>query len=122
MKKWNVYKKGSGEIEVVKEGFNWWAFFFVGLWALTKGLTWMGLIGLFIAILVNRMPSDSDIVAFLMAAALMLVYGFMGNSWVVAKLQKENYSVLIKRIEAASEKGARAKIDDVLSSYQESGT
>jgi hypothetical protein len=36
---WNIYKIANGDIDVVKEGFNWWAFVAHAPWALYKGLT-----------------------------------------------------------------------------------
>lgn len=121
MKKWNVYKKDTGEIKVVKEGFNWWAFFFGGVWAFTKGLTWAGIIGVSLTIMVNRMAADADVVACSMTTALMFVYGFMGNGWVAAKLEKQKYS-LLKQVEAASADGAKAKFDEPSSNAQTSST
>lgn len=115
MKKWNMYKKDNGEIEVVKEGFNWWAFFFVGVWAFTKSLTWAGVIGLSLTMIANKLPTDSNIIAFPTIIALMLVYGFMGNSWVAAKYEKQQY-LFLKQVEAESAEGAKAKLDDTLSS------
>ncbi|RLJ19257.1 hypothetical protein DJ030_09510 [bacterium endosymbiont of Escarpia laminata] len=111
MKKWSVYKAESGNVEVVKEGFNWWAFFFVGLWAFSKGLTWAGIIGLSLIIIANRMPADADIIAIPIIIVLMLVYGIMGNGWVATKLEKKNNS-LIRQVEAASVEGAKAKLDE----------
>lgn len=109
MKKWNIYKKESGEIEVVKNGFNWWAFFFIGIWAFTKRLTLAGVIGLAISITLNRIPTDAIIITLPLTLILMLVYGFMGNNWVAAKLEKQKYS-FIKQVEAASVEGAKAQI------------
>ena len=119
MKKWNIYQKETGEIEAVKDGFNWWAFFFVGFWALTKGLTWAGIIGVSLTIMANQMPPDADIIAFPILMILTLVYGFMGNSWVAAKLEKQKYS-LLKQVEAASAEGAKAKLNETLSTPQNS--
>lgn len=110
MKKWNIYQNDAGEIEAVKDGFNWWAFFFIGLWAFTKGLTWAGIIGLSLTLMANRMPPDADIIAIPILVILMLVYGFMGNNWVAAKLEKQKYS-LLKQVEAASAAGAKAMIN-----------
>lgn len=119
MKKWNVYQKDTGEVEVVKEGFNWWAFFFVGLWAFTKGLKLAGVVGLSLTLMANRMPADADIIAFPMLGILMLVYGFMGNNWLAAKLEKQKYSLLMQ-VEAASVEGAKAKLNVTPSSTQAS--
>lgn len=113
MKKWNIYQKDSGEIEAVKEGFNWWAFFFVGLWALYKGLIWAAIIALLLTISANQMPADADIIIAPIMVALMLIYGFMGNSWVAAKLENRGYSHS-KQIEAASAEGAKTKFHEVL--------
>lgn len=118
--KWNVYKNDTGEIVAVKEGFNWWAFFFGGLWAFVKGLTWAGIIGISIAIVANRMPTDADIIAFPIILTLMLVYGFMGNSWVASKLEKQKY-LLVKKVDAGSAEGAKAKLNEVVSTSQTNG-
>jgi hypothetical protein len=108
MKKWNVYQKNGEEIEAVKNGFNWWAFFFVGIWALSKNLVWAGVIGLSLTIAANRMPDSANIIALPIISILMLVYGFMGNGWRAAQLEKRGYSH-VGNVEAASAEGAKAK-------------
>ncbi len=119
MKKWNVYQRNSGEVEAVKEGFNWWAFCFVGFWAFSKRLMWAGAIGLVLTTAANGMPSDVDILALPIIVVLMLVYGFMGNGWVAAKLERQGYSHA-KQIEAASAEGAKAKFQEAVPTSQSS--
>jgi hypothetical protein len=121
MKKWNLYQKNSGEVEAVKEGFNWWAFFFVGLWAFSKKLMWAGVIGLSLTMAANRMPDSANIIALPILAVLMLVYGFMGNRWRAAHLEKQGY-LHVKNVEAASAEGAKAKFHDAFAISKTSST
>lgn len=109
MKKWNVYRNNARSIEAVKEGFNWCAFFFTGLWAFYKGLFWAGVIGLSLTVTANRMPADADVIAIPIIVALMLIYGFMGTNWVCARLEKQGYS-RVAQVEAASAEDAKAQL------------
>lgn len=108
MKTWHIYQKDVAEPEAVKQGINWWAFFFVGLWALIKGLPVAGIVGISVAIAV-QMPAIDDVFALLVIIGMMLLYGFKGNLWLCSKLEKDGYK-LIATVEAASKEGAKAKI------------
>lgn len=104
MKNWNVYKKAGVDNEVVKEGFNWWAFFFPGIWALLRGLTWHGLVALAIQI-ATGMPTEGAIIMFPVALFVSFLYGFKGNAWVCSDLEKKGYQ-FAGTVRAASKTGA----------------
>lgn len=108
MKKWRLFQKDDAEPEVVKEGINWWAFFFVGIWALIKGLPVAGIVGISVAIAV-QMPAIDPFFALMVLIGMMFLYGFKGNSWICQKLEKDGY-MLIDTVEAASRDGAKGKI------------
>lgn len=91
-RKWNIYRHNSGRIEAVEQGFNWFAFFFGGIWALFKGLLWAGIIGLAVNGVAARMPTDANVFAVPLIFGLMLIYGFLGNSWVCASLERRGYA------------------------------
>lgn len=110
MKTWNIFQNDNGKIEVVPEGFNFWAFLFAGFWALAKNLRFIGVIGLALTVFANRLPAELDIIAIPVLLVIMLCFGFKGNSWVAASYEKNNYR-LIKQVKAASRQGARSQID-----------
>lgn len=103
MKQWNIYKKDA-EVEAVKHGFNWWAFFFPGIWALVRGLTWLGLVALAIQI-TTGMPTEGAIIMFPIALFVSFLYGFKGNPWVCSDLEKKGYQ-FAGTVQAASKTGA----------------
>jgi Sel1 repeat len=119
MKKWNIYQKNSGEIKAVKEGFNWWAFLFPGLWAFSKGLNWAGAIGLSSGI--TAYQTTNPVAASIFIFVPMFIYGFLGNGWVAAKLEKQGYTHL-KQVEAASVEGAKEKFNEAFGPTASSGT
>lgn len=108
MTKWSIYEKNGMGPEIIKDGFNWCAFLFVGLWALFRGLVMAGIIGITVTVVASRMPADADIIAIPIILGMMLLYGFKGNSWACAKLEKDRYR-LVQTVEAASKDGAKAK-------------
>lgn len=112
---WHLYQKPGEASKIVKEGFNWRAFFFVGLWAYSRGLMWIGAIGLCLTAFSARIATagDADIgVATVMLAGLSAIYGFFGNAWVGMNLKKRGYAYLY-RIEASNTKTAQAKIVEI---------
>lgn len=105
MKNWFIYQRDD-DIEIVKSGFNWWAFLFTGAWALYKGLMLAGLIGLTLMYSSNKSLDENF--AIIVQIGLLIVYGAYGNVWFCAKLEKDGYKQVAK-IEAASVDGAKAK-------------
>ncbi len=103
MKQWHIYKKDT-DVEAVKDGFNWWAFFFPGIWALVRGLTLRGSFA-FAAQITSGMSTEGAIILGPIVIIISFLYGFKGNSWVCAKLEKKGYR-LIETLQAASKTGA----------------
>lgn len=110
MKTWNIYQSNTGQIEVVPNGFNIWAFLFAGFWALAKRLYFIAVIGLACTVSANRLPEQLDMIAIPILLIIALSFGFKGNNWVAASLEKNNYR-LIKQVKAASRQGAKSQVD-----------
>lgn len=91
MKSWQIYRGPVGGIEAIKEGFNFWAFFFPGFWGFAKGLPGVGIVGLFGPLALNRLPESLDTLALILTLALMLCFGIFGNSWVISSLLHHGY-------------------------------
>lgn len=85
-----IFDKAGAETITVNTGFNWWAFFFPGLWALFNGLLFAGSLG--IAIQMSVLFLD-DIFVALVTTVIMFVYGFKGNDWVSSKLEQAGYTL-----------------------------
>jgi hypothetical protein len=105
MKSWQIYRGPSGGIEAVKEGFNFWAFFFPGFWGFAKGLPGAGIVGLCGPLALNRLPEDFDSFALILTLALMLCFGTLANSWVINSLLHHEYQYL-GTLKARNKKGA----------------
>jgi hypothetical protein len=75
---------------------------------LFKRLLTAGIVGISVSIAIH-MPMIDEVFALFVAIGMMLLYGFKGNSWVSAKLEKDGF-VLVDKIEAASKEGARTKL------------
>lgn len=89
MKTFNVYvQTQTGDIQAVKNGWSWPAFFLDGFWALYKNLPLpaaTGLILFFISFFINPLT------CILISIALSIVFGLQGNEWVKERLKKQGY-------------------------------
>lgn len=106
MKVINFYKNSSGNLETVKIGFSWPAFFFGVLWMLSKRLwQWAGLwfsAYVFVAFAESvAKESDSDALPILVQFSLFLAYlvlwlvpAFRGNRWAEERLQRSGYHLV----------------------------
>lgn len=105
MKTWRVYRGVYGKLEVVTEGFNFWACFFPGLWGFAKGLPAVGIVGFLGALSLNHMPEDQYMVAIPLSLAFMLYFGAKGNSLVISTLLHDGYQ-LMGTLQAKNRKSA----------------
>lgn len=109
MRRWHMYEKVGSDPKMVKEGFNWWAFFFPGFWALYHGFMGLGIFGIAIGAAggLAGLTGNPDggifmgIVSFIVGA----VYGINGNAWVSGKLESNGYS-RVDTVEAGSREDA----------------
>ncbi len=107
MKTWSVYRNRYGHVEVVKNGFNWWAFFFPGIWAFVKGLHFLGMFGIVGFGAIFHIPTEREFLIEPTILALALTYGLRGNHWVKTKLTHDGNepvgTISAKRIKEARE-------------------
>jgi hypothetical protein len=118
MKTYSAYQnKKSGKAVVVAHGFNWFAFFFLFAWCLTKGLVIRGII-LFTAMIAVGIGLASLAIYFndfegasLLGDIILLLIGIYvggsGNEWRTASLMRKGF-VRRGSTEAASAKEALA--------------
>jgi len=96
MKEYRVFYKDGKYADAVSEGdFNWWAFFFTGLWSLTQRAYKLFLIVLVSSIismaLDSAQPYDSTNYAMILGLVISAIFGFYGNRWKIEYLLKNGY-------------------------------
>ncbi len=98
----------------VREGFNWWAFLFTGVWLLVKGL-WLGFLAfVLIDVAMYFMVRELDLspaVAVVGRIAVQVWFGFEGNEFVRNKLERKGY-VLQDIVASDSEASAELRFFD----------
>jgi hypothetical protein len=125
MRTFRVYRRGEGEIEAVKVGFSWPAFFFGGFWMIVKGF--FGVFTIFFLIncvtffahiaLANRLPRLDFgvhiwvflIITLIGSLAVWLVPAIKGNSWRESDLVVREYE-LVSEVRAEAPKAATATL------------
>lgn len=93
MKAFNVYRGPAGQVEVIKSGWSWPAFFFAWIWAFSKGLIGTGLvlIGVNLFALVLTARTRSDLLFYFMMLLVALWFGAAGNEMRETKVIKRGY-------------------------------
>ncbi|NBX70061.1 MAG: hypothetical protein EBR01_14015 [Proteobacteria bacterium] len=97
----------EGQFTVVKKGFNFPAFFFLFFWAFCEDLNLKGIISLLIAFFLFLINPD-------LIFLLQILFGFMGNDWVVSKWEKKGFTSTME-IRAKNKQQA---IQEVLKKYK----
>ena len=108
MKTWNVYQNDAGDTIAVKEGFNWWSFFFPGIAPFFFRLPNHAIVALALSIGSGFTDPAFQVIVII---ALALAYGFLLNGWTSAKLEKDGHR-LAGTVRAASSQGAKAQFVD----------
>lgn len=98
MKIYTVHvKPGAGGSEkpvFVREGFNWMAFLFTGLWALYQRLWWPAFfIAVFNVALITagRHHAVSSESVSIIQLGFQVLIGYLGNDWLRARLRHRGY-------------------------------
>lgn len=117
MTSWQIYRGPDGSVEPIKEGFNFGAFIFHGLWALSHRLYMYGAIGVGGLLTVAFLYKDQSAVAVILVFALMLVFGTLGNTWRIGHLMRSGYRHL-GTLKAANKKAAEQEARDFYSELQ----
>ena len=112
MKHYRIFEHPAGNIEAVKLGWSWPAFFFGFLWALAKKMWWLGG-GLFAAFFLAESldaSADEALDGLITVAALVLafLFGLNGNRWRENNLQSRGYEYTQTHT-AANPDGATAR-------------
>lgn len=111
MHSWQIYRGPDGGLTAVKEGFNFWAFFFPGIWAFIHGLYAAGIISIAGVTFPSLLPEEQNVLAIILLFALMLVYGTLGNSWIISRLHHQQYR-LLGTLKAPNQKAAELAARD----------
>ena len=106
MRTWNVYQNDTGETVAIKDGFNWWSFFFPGIAPFFFRLPNHAIVALALSIGSGIVDPYMQVIVIIVLA---LIYGFLVNGWASAKLEKEGYR-LAGTVRAASSQGAKAQL------------
>jgi hypothetical protein len=115
VKTFRVYRHLPQELQAVKVGFSWPAFFFVYIWMAVKNL-W-GLAAMWFAayaalfLVEEAIDTNQGVVNLMLTAgylAVSLVPGFKGNSWRESNLVRRGYE-LVAQIRAETPEAAAAK-------------
>ncbi len=86
MKTFSVYvHPQTGDMQAVKNGWSWPAFFLDGFWALYKNLPLPATIGLIVDFILAPFTSGLNLIG------VSIVFGLQGNGWVKEKLAKQGY-------------------------------
>ncbi len=103
MKQFLILRHPDLDLEAVKKGWSWPAFFFTWIWAFVKRLWLIGVIVLLFGILASSIPE-----AWLVGELLIsIVMGAKGNELRVKRLQETGYEK-VATVEARTPDGALA--------------
>ncbi len=100
MKQFDLYQHASKELQAVKVGFSWPAFFFPFIWTFVKGL-WVHGFWL-LAALITISAAIAAPVANIVMLALNIFVGFRANDWRRTELWLKYGYRPLRRVEAES--------------------
>ena len=131
MSPYRIYSDTTGELEAIKEGWSWPAFFFNVIWALTKGM-WVLVIAILLTFLVAGMfvrMTDGDImwtnglslaIGLIMGVAAnplqarkLATYGFEPIAVVSANSPEQAISRYLQQNRRNNEQPAASGMDDI---------
>ena len=97
MKHYRIFEHPAGNIEAVKLGWSWPAFFFPVIWALFKKMWWLGGCVFAFSFLAFLLPDEAlyesailDVIA-VIEIVLRFIFGVNGNRWRENNLQSRGY-------------------------------
>ena len=99
MNQYKIFEHPTGEIEAIKEGWSWPAFFFNSIWALVKKMWVLG--GILCAVFfvlgwISGLTSGGtgrtiNALIWIGSFAVSVVFGLNGNSWRESNLESRGY-------------------------------
>jgi uncharacterized RDD family membrane protein YckC len=113
MKQFKIFKSPAGEVQVVKQGFSWPAFFFNVTWAMFAKMWLIVICVLFffiilgITIVITTGSVVTETGGALINFASSIIFGFYGNSWREKNLLSRGFD-LKDTVTAANKDGAIA--------------
>ena len=114
MKQYKLFQHPSGEVEALKQGWSWPAFFFSSIWALVKKLWVIGacVLAFFVVLgsILGAVGVDQTIInmmAYLIGIPVNVIFGLKGNSWREKALLSRGYEYK-DTLTAANPEGAIA--------------
>ena len=102
MRKYDVLVNNEGSIELVRQSFNWVAFWFTITWALFKFhfriiVVIIG-ISLVFSIVFRYVKIEenmvTDIISLILTVSFHILFGLKGNQWTKKKLLNKNYNLI----------------------------
>ncbi|MDO8926510.1 MAG: ankyrin repeat domain-containing protein [Sideroxyarcus sp.] len=95
MRQYRIFEHPSGEVEVIKKGWSWLAFFFPWLWALINRL-WLVASAIFILSFMtfafgNLITRDAPLIITLF---MSLYFGAFGHDWLRGSLEKKGFTYM----------------------------
>lgn len=113
MKQFKVFKHPAGEVQAVKQGWCWPAFFFSFIWAMVAKMWALG-VGLLVAILVlgfalglSGAGDGADALINVVSIITNIIFGINGNAWREKNLLSRGFE-LKDTVTAANKDGAVA--------------
>ena len=88
------FSKRAREVEMIREGFNWWAFLFSGLWMLAQG---MWVVGVAVLVLTGLAAAGleyfgvGDVASSILTLAIGVYVGCSANDWHRAHLARKGW-------------------------------
>jgi hypothetical protein len=113
MKTISVYQHAQKGFRAVKTGFSWPGFFFMWIWAFTKGLIgtgallfliWLAVLGLYMLAVMSALDFAGIVYSFVLLVNAVIV-GLWGNSWRANSLIKKGYRH-VDTVQASSPRAA----------------
>lgn len=110
MNKYKIYKHPVGNMEAVKQGWSWPAFFLSSFWAMYKKMWGLGFGVLILTIFIYIVLGTSrSFFSFADAASIVVsfFFGISGNDWLLANLESRGFDYM-ETVRASSPDGAIA--------------
>ena len=108
-----VYEHAQKGFRAVKTGFSWPGFFFMWIWAFTRGLigigvllllVWLAILGLYMLAVMSALDFMDIVYSFVLLFNAVIV-GLCGNSWLSNSLIKKGYKH-VDTVQASSPRAA----------------
>jgi Protein of unknown function (DUF2628) len=110
MNKYKVYKHPIGDMEAVKQGWSWPAFFLSPFWAMYKKMWVLGVSILMITVFIySTLGTRASFFSFadVISIFISMFFGMNGNEWRIKSLLTRGYDY-IETVNASSPEGAIA--------------